>query len=97
MGFNIEVTIFIADEKSSFSKEDMKVGKHIEYAKSLLEESIQSDPDWFDVGSWGGGEITPEFNRHEDSSESPSVEQTDPDDFEQNSFFAADDDDLGKF
>ena len=33
--------LYEADEKSSFTKEDMKEGKHIEYAKSLLEEMIK--------------------------------------------------------
>jgi len=32
----------IADERSSFSKEDMKEGKHIEYARSLLKEMIKN-------------------------------------------------------
>ena len=97
----------LADEKSSFTREDLKEGKHIEYAKSLLkkmkkyqrcpsparsteqESSFQSDPDWFDIGSserQSDGEMI---------SESPSIEQTDPDDFDQDSYCAADDD-LGK-
>ena len=37
----LEIEIFIADEKASFTKEDLKEGKHIEYAKSLQEEMIK--------------------------------------------------------
>ena len=112
--------IFLADEKSSFTREDLKEGKHIEYAKSLLkknirksqrcpsparsteqESSFQSDPDWLDVGSserQSDGEMNSESEQLDgitSSSESPSIEQTDPDDFDQDSYSAADDD-LGR-
>ena len=110
------IEIFIADEKSSFTKEDMKEGKHIEYAESLLdamcktsrrcptpprstyqENQINSNPDWFDVGSFdkqSDGEINSEFNQQDvftSSSQSPSIEQTDPDSYSADD----DDDDLG--
>ena len=45
LGFSIQldfIQTLSADEKSSFSKEDMKEGKHIEYARSLLKEMIQN-------------------------------------------------------
>ena len=31
----------LADEKASFTKEDLKEGKHIEYARSLLQEIVE--------------------------------------------------------
>ena len=114
------IEIFIADEKASFTKEDMKVGKHIEYAESLLDEMcrnsqrcptpqsstdqenpIKSESDWFDIGSFdkqSDGEINTESTEHDvftSSSESPAIEQTDLDDFQQISYTAVDDDDLG--
>ena len=110
----------LADEKASFTKEDMKEGKHIEYARSLLQEIVKkkrksercpsspssteqenashSDYDWFDVGSSDkqrDGEINTESNKHNNilsSSDSPKFEHTNPDAFQQNSYFASEDD-----
>ena len=66
---------------------------------SEQENSIQSDPDWFDVGRSDNetdGEISTESNQQDDftsSSQSLSIEQRDPDDSQLNSFAA--DEDLG--
>ena len=69
---------------------------------SEQENSIQSDPDWFDVGrsdiETDDGEISTESNQQDDftsSSQSLSIEQRDPDDSQLNSFAA--DEDLGVY